>query len=967
MTEIAAARQWQDNWQDLPAAASAEQAEAGRVRWLEAVANGDYVSELEAIADSPSFDSLLNVLFGNSRFLTHCAIADPATMLRIMYDGPRSVFDETIKNLRGSVDALAGHDDVSRLLRQARRQIALTVAVADITGVWALDEVTQALTDFADQALSTALRHLISAAADRGELNLPDPDNPEIGSGLIILGMGKHGAGELNYSSDIDLIVLFDPEVTRTDRPAELSQCFVKITQSLVKLMSDRTEDGYVARLDLRLRPDPASTPVAMSTLAAETYYESIGQNWERAAMIKARPVAGDRDAGNEFLARLAPFIWRKNLDFATIQDIHAVKRQIYAQHGGAEIDIPGHNVKLGRGGIREVEFFAQTQQLIWGGRLPELRGRRTCDTLAKLADAGQISDDAAHQLETAYHYLRRLEHRLQMIDDQQTHTMPEDTAGLDALAAFMGNSSRIALENELGEYLQIVEGHYAALFEEAPSLTSGQSVEGNLIFTGVEDDPSTLETLSSLGFQSPKVVSATVREWHRGRYASTQSDRARQLLTELMPALLVAFGRTPTPDFAFGKFDEALSRLPFGIQLFSLFHAKPDLLTLVAEVMGTAPRLAEHLSRYPAVLEGVLSVDLSAPPSPLESLQEECSEALQRAVDYEDVLDIARRWSNDQKFQRSIHILRHTLKPRLAAEGLSDIAEAVVAALLPQVETAFAAQYGRVKDSAMAIVAMGKLGGREMTPTSDLDLVIIYDHDSDARQSDGERSLDVSTYYARLSQRMINAITALTPAGRLYEVDMRLRPSGNSGPIASTLDAFTRYHENTAWTWEHMALTRARVVAGPERLGDRIEQVISKTLQRERPEGALYADVADMRQRIDAEHHSDFVWEVKYIRGGLVDIEFITQTLQLQHAMSTPSVLKPNTSEALQALEKAGILSAGDAKTLILAHMLWQTIQAMLRLTIEGYFVPGREDEIPDALQQALLNATQAPDMPTL
>ena len=444
--------------------------------------------------------------------------------------------------------------------------------LAEVAGAWSLEQQTAALSRFAEAALGAALRHLLREAARKGLIALTNADQPEQDSGLIVLGIGKLGGYELNYSSDIDLIILYDPAAARVSARDGVQSFFVRLTRDLVRILEAYTGDGYSFRTDLRLRPDPASTPLAMSVPAALAYYESVGQNWERAALIKARPVAGDGAAARRFLRELQPFIWRKNLDFAAIQDIHSIKRQINAHRGGGRIAVEGHDIKTGRGGIREIEFFAQTQQLIWGGRLPELRVGPTCEALRRLAGAGRIDPAAAAQLIDDYRFLRRLEHRLQMVDDAQTHALPSDRAGIERIAVFLGYSDTEAFVADLRAHLASVERHYAELFEQAPTLAG----PGNLVFTGADDDRETLRTLSQLGFAEPATVSALVRSWHHGRLRATRSQRAREILTELVPELLRIFGATPHPDAALRRFDQFLSHLPAGVQLFSLFHANP-------------------------------------------------------------------------------------------------------------------------------------------------------------------------------------------------------------------------------------------------------------------------------------------------------------------------------------------------------------------------------------------------------
>ena len=544
----------------LPRPADPERAARTLESWREAAARTDdpsLAAFLVAAAEDASARALIESASGNSPFLAGALLRDPAATRTIIEDGPDAAVAAALATLRTAASDGETRAACMRRMRLAKNRIALAAALADIAGSWDVARVTGALTDAAEATLGAATAHLLAAGAAMGDITLPDPADPQLGSGYIVLGMGKLGGRELNYSSDVDLIVLYDPDVVRYAGRDEPGPFFVRLTRNLVGMMEERTADGYAFRTDLRLRPDPGSTPPAISTLAAEIYYESAGQNWERAAMIKARPVAGDIAAGDAFIDLLRPFVWRKNLDFAAIQDIHSIKRQINAHRGGAAIAVAGHNVKLGRGGIREIEFFAQTQQLIWGGREPALRLRPTCEALAALAAVGHIQMQAAADLARCYAFLRKLEHRLQMVNDQQTHVLPKDEDGLAAIAAFMGFADRPTFATALVSVLRMVEEHYAHLFEEAPELGG----PGNLVFTGSEDDPDTIETLGRMGYREPARVCEVVRNWHRGRYGSTRSARARELLTELMPALLQSLAATAHPEL--GAFE--IRRIPGG------------------------------------------------------------------------------------------------------------------------------------------------------------------------------------------------------------------------------------------------------------------------------------------------------------------------------------------------------------------------------------------------------------------
>lgn len=891
-----------------------------------------------AFLDDARGRHLITFIQAHSPYLSTLLRREPQMLAALAARPYADVVAAVLNDLDTAWAAGASERELMSALRRAKRQIALCVAIGDLLDLCSLDDITASLTTLAERALQCACEHAF--ATWRRETGSDGTGC----QGYVILGMGKFGGGELNYSSDIDLVALYDPPTLKAADPDRMRQDMIRLTRQIMRLMDERTADGYVFRTDLRLRPDPSATPMALTVSAAETYYESLGQNWERAAMIKARPVAGDIALGEGFLAHIRPFVWRKYLDFAAIQDIHSIKRQINAHRGGRTVEVDGHNIKIGKGGIREIEFFAQTQQLIWGGRQPELRERKTCSVLHALTQEGHVATQTADEMTAAYHFLRRLEHRLQMIDDQQTQTLPDTPDRMDALARFSGYADTDQFRDDVRARLTLVANHYAQLFEESPDLGSG----GALVFTGVEDDPETLTTLSEMGFANPSHVAGRVRVWHHGRYRATRSERSRQILTELMPHLLKALGDTADPDEAFARFDSFLSGLPSGVQLFSLFQAHPALLELVSEVLGSAPRLADWMARRPALLDSVLSGDFFDPitaETETAAEDEELHVALEQARDFQDILDAVRRWTNDRKFKAGVQIMRGIVDGDSVGPALSRIAETGLEAILPAAEKEFAEQHGSVPGHGVAVVAFGKLGGRELLPRSDLDLVFVYDVAPDADGSDGPRPIGPQVYYLRLCQRFITAITTETGEGSLYEVDNRLRPSGKAGPLATQLDGFTKYYdldEGEAWTWEHMALTRARAVYGAADLCDTIDTAIRNALVQRRDAEKVIRDVDDMRQRVAREFPGKSDWDIKYRPGGLVDIEFIAQALQLIHAADDPTVLSPNTAIALENLARAGKLDASPTSTLRQALALWRRLQAFIRLTgKDGTFDP--------------------------
>ena len=938
-----------------PEPVSGDRARAGRDAWLAAAAalGGAEESFARDVDGDGRARAFLDGVFGNAPALGRALAREPAQLRLVAEQGPGAAFASTLDEIAGAAGATGDRRVFARRLRELRRRASLTVALADITGAWTLDRVAAALTRLADAVLASALDHLLREAAPRGTPAPSDQDEPAA-RGLTVFGVGGLGAGELTYSSELGLLVLFDPERVRHRGRGEPAEALHRLVRDLAALLGERDDEGCVYRTDLKFRPNTGATPLALSTGAAEQYYESHGQNWERAAMIKARPAAGDMAVGDDMIERLRPFIWRKYLDLAAIQDIQSIKRQINAEPGRQHFDVAGHDIERGRGGIRQIELYAQTQQLIWGGRDDSLRSRATCDALRALAAAGRTSGKAVDALIDSYRFLRRLEHRLEMIEDEPDLRIPDDAEGRAAIARLMGFADEAGFADALLTHIRAVEGHYAALFEDEPALGDES---GNLVFTGTDDDPDTLASLERMGFGDAAGVSATVRRWHHGRIQATRSTRARELLTELMPALLRALSHTADPDSAFRKLDEFLAGLPSGVQPFLLLHDNPALLARLAEILGSAPRIAEHLSRSPDLLEGLISGDLHQRLPDRDELIDDLARTLAPAGDYDDLLDGVRRWQHEREFQVGMQILRGDVAVDKLSGALSDIADTVIETLLPRVHEDFARRHGAVPGATYAVLGMGKLGSRELTFDSDLDVVFLYGMPAGADvQSDGAQGLAASHYYARFTKRLSNAVSALTAEGRLYEIDTRLRPSGTSGPIATEAAAFRRYHEEDSWTWEHMALTRARPVAGDPGLWARVMEDIRAVLCTPRDADALLADVASMRERIDGERHTENRWRLKHVRGGLLDLEFIAQYHLLRHAARHPSILVQSTQSMYRRLGEAGVLDSDDAADLAEMLAFLQRLQGLLRLTVGtnrevDRFTPGVRETLARAM----------------
>ncbi len=784
-------------------------------------------------------------------------------------------------------------------LRQAKRRMALLTALADLAGAWPLEKVTAALTDFGALAADIAAKAEIAALIRRGKMPGMTEDDVETAAGMIILAMGKMGAHELNYSSDIDLIVLFDETRFDPDDFYDARHGMVRATRNFCATLSDKTADGYVFRTDLRLRPDPGVTPVCMAAEAAERYYESLGRTWERAAYIKARPCAGDIEAGQRFLDTLRPFVWRRHLDFAAIQDAHDMRLRIRENKGtGGTLTIPGHDMKLGQGGIREIEFFTQTRQLIAGGRDPDLRVRGTVPGLAALADKGWVPQDVAEKLTDHYRAHREVEHRIQMIHDAQTHKVPQSPDGIERVACLMGiDSAELTadLTRRLTEVHELTEGFFAP-------------------------GSSTPKPAGEVGFDQ-----SVLARWPT--YPALRSQRGAHIFERLKPELLSRLSKTAKPDEALLALDGFLSGLPAGVQLFSLFEANPHLIDLLIDIVGTSHALAAHLSRNSSVFDAVIGGSFFDEWPGRSALQADLEQALAQESDYESQLDLARRWCKEWHFRVGVHHLRGLIDGAQAGRQYAELAGAVIAAILPCVEDQFARKHGPAPGRGAAVLGMGSLGAGRINSQSDLDIILIYDP-LDQDMSDGPRPLATRTYYARFTQALITALSAPMSQGRLYEVDMRLRPSGNQGPVATSWASFTNYQQNEAWVWEHLALTRAGVVAGDPGLTEDIEAFRAEFLSRPRDHAQVLNEVAEMRTRLAAAKSPLGIWDAKNGAGRMMDIELMAETGAL-----LSGEIKHDVHAGLDGAVAAGLLDVAQAQTLKECYDLCWSVQCAARL----------------------------------
>jgi glutamate-ammonia-ligase adenylyltransferase len=765
--------------------------------------------------------------------------------------------------------------DVAATLRRQRWALAVTLAIGDLAGAFSVERVMHELSDFADRTLDAAIAESIRR-------RIPEAEP----AGFTALALGKHGARELNYSSDIDPILLYDPArlpSRERDDPAEAAQRYAR---TILSLLSDQTEDGYVFRVDLRLRPASEVSPLAISFEAALTHYESSAIAWERAAFIRARSAAGDVAAGEAFLRSIASFVWRRSLDFTALEEIRRLTSRIRDHHKGPGEPGPGFDLKRGRGGIREIEFFAQAQQLIHGGRNPALQVRGTRAGLDALAEAGIVSRDDAALLGESYDRLRIIEHRLQMIEDRQTHCLPREAQAIDNVARLDGLADGAALVGEL----KTITAQVAMRYDSLLAGTGGRAQR-----------PSTTRDNAAVGR-----IEQRIDKW-RETLRTLRGSEARAALAALRPTLVDALAGSPEPDRSMTRLETILDNVPTAINLFRLFEARPGLLDQVLRVVTLAEPLAEALGRHPEWLDGMIdarALDLPGSVADLSKLMRSAQ------PDYERRLDRIREVVGEQRFALGVQLVEARHDPLEIGAGLARVAEAALDTGAAAAAEEFATVHGRIAGSDLLILGLGRLGGGVLTHASDLDIIYLFTGEIGV-ESQGGRPLTASLYFNRLAQRVTAALSVPTAAGALYEIDTRLRPQGTQGPLAVSLDSFARYQREDAWTWEHMALARARPLFGPPDARAELRQVIEQVLRQERDPEKLRTDVLKMRSEIAANKSPSGPLDAKLQRGGLIDCEFIIHYLQLRERTG----FSPDLEVAVAELTSAGLLPRGFSK----------------------------------------------------
>lgn len=801
-------------------------------------------------------------------------------------------------------------DELESGLRKRRLALALAAALGDLSGELPLERVTALLSDFADDAIDRAV-----AAAQRERVPDAAPQ------GFAVIAMGKLGSHELNYSSDVDLLLLFDPKTFPKRSREEAGEAAVRVGRRLIEILQKRTEDGYVQRVDLRLRPSPEVTPIALPIDAAISHYESSALPWERAAFIRARACAGDVALGQRFLEAIRPFVWRRSLDFGVIDEVRQISARIRDHFAQGSTIGPGYDLKRGRGGIREVEFFVQIQQMIHGGRDSSVRQPATLEAIDALLAAGRLTEEAARSLADAYRLLRTAEHRVQMVEDAQTHLLPYDAQALDNLAQLHGLDSG-------GGLLDLLRPHVDEVGRIFDSISPAEREQ-------LSNDPDILKReLKGLGFRDPAAAARHVTDWRSGKARSLRSPPARQAFEAMLPGLMQAIAAGAHPDHALNRLSDIVERLSSGVNFFRLLEARPALARLLAKVLAHAPALADQLARRPELLEGLFDASSFAMPPPADEFAEVLADAM-RGHPYDVALDHARRLVNERRFALGIQLIDERRDPLEVTEGYARVAEGAFGALADAATGEFRSAHGEFPDAELLVLALGRFGGHSLTHASDLD--IIYLHNAEpGRVSDGRRPLGPNDYFNRLASRVTAALSVPTAAGPLYEIDTRLRPEGAKGMLVVSLDAFDRYQNEEAWTWEHMALCRARPIHGSAGAREEVAAMIERILRLPRDACKVAADAAKMRAEMERHKPPQSSLDVKLGPGGLIDLEFAVHVLQLTKHVGLSTRLE----DALEALAAESLVQANVVDALkLLSRML-----VMMRLVAPGDVKPTPE-----------------------
>lgn len=874
--------------------------------------------------------------FAASDFLIRVARSQPALVADFAGDSP--VEGRDVATYRAALQRELGAEPVEdaplgRTLRRFRAAESARIAWRDLFGLAPIDTLLEEQSALAEACITVGLEHLEAAARERHGI----PRNAQgAAQSLVVLAMGKLGGGELNFSSDVDLIFVFgEPGTTDGARGLDNAEFFTRLGQRLIRVLDERTADGFVYRVDMRLRPFGGSGPLVIHQEQFEQYLLTQAREWERFALVKARPLSGDTAAIEDLQALLRPFVFRRYLDFGAFEALRDLKARL--EREVARKGLQG-NVKFGRGGIREIEFMAQAFQLIRGGREPGLRTRRLIAALEALADTGELSRRVVDELTAAYRFLRRVENRLQFFADERVHALPTSDEASSHLAWTLGLDGPQALHDALTGHMERVHARFRQVF----NVPVEESRAPDPLVAVWEGDVSTevaCERLAEAGFAEPDEVAARLTTLRQSARYQSLTTTARDRFDRLLPLILADAGATAMADQTLNRLLALLEAVARRSVYLSLLIEHAGARRRLVELSAASPWIAEFVTGHPILLDELLDPDSLFEPPDRASVEQEIADALSgvTAEDLEAQMEALRQ-------VKQVNILRVAavdITGRLPLMRVSDhltwIAEAVLDAVVGLVQRQVIARHGHPRiergqgpeQPGFGIVAYGKLGGLELGYGSDLDLVFLHDGDDGDQGTDGERPLDCPAFFARLTQRIIHFLNTATPAGVLYEIDTRLRPNGASGALVSSIGAFERYQQESAWTWEHQALVRARMVVGDPALCARFEQARADVLRRRRNADELRTQVAAMRERMRRELAAPDAakFDLKQGRGGVADIEFVVQYEVLRRAADTPALVEfTDNIRLLEVLADAGHLASAEASLLTDAYRAYRS-----------------------------------------
>ncbi len=929
----------------------------------------------DRVPDGAFQPAQLAAILAHSRHLQTSARAHPDLVTSVLAGGGETEMKHAVDSCQDAAATLSDETQMMAALRQLRQRSALCVALADMADLHDIETQMRWLSEAADAAVRSAVSYLFREAARRGQLTGDDiaADSGGAGCGLTVLALGKLGACELNYSSDIDLVLLHDPVDNPLSKRDTSQRFYVEMARGLVRLLSTATRDGIGWRVDLRLRPDPGATAVSIQREAAIGYYESIARTWERAAFIRARPIAGDIDMGTNFLAEITPFIWRRTLDYTVLDDMKMMLRRPAAGLGWE-----GYNLKTGPNGIRSIEFLTHVLQLVGGGRCPGLRVGSTLPALRELAAEKWITYDQCDQLGMQYLALRRAEHRLQMMGDAQTHSLPRTRAGIEEAARFMGHECAGDFLAALTRVLdQVAANTSHRLFAETDDdLTDGDVANANGAKDAnakntaddaplFDDEDRLASWLESRGFQRPADIAAVLDGWMAGRIAATRGERARSLLSRIMPPMIAHLSSAQDPDAAFAAFAGFVEGLPASVQIFSLLDHNRDLTRLLGDILVLSPRLGDRLRRHPMLFDLVLFASFFEPLPATDDLEAELRMAI-TGQPTELALDTVTRVTRERQFRAEVQHVSGVADRRALGTALAGIAEAAIRVIRDLAITDMQRRHGTIQGD-LGVLAMGRLGVGDLTATSDLDLVFVWDAlegEHSTGIDGGKRSLGASSYFTRLAQTLANWLAGATGEGKLFTIDLRLRPNGEQSAVATSLARFTSYYEQEAWLWEKLALGKTRLVTPAANCGAAIINSLAAPRTTRLPHDAIAAALHDMRRRLRANYGDANEWQLRKQPGGISELDLLVQALRFLHADLFGNDVVP-VGILLSCLVETGRLAADDADALADADNLYADLQHVLRLVLGTSATdPGM---LSPAARQFICTACDSPDIEAL